>query len=153
MDIHLFDHQTDLSLDHEAVRELVALVIQGQGEVVDEVAIHFISPEASSTLHQRYFQDSSPTDCMSFPMDGPNDRPRVLGEIFVCPRIALEYVQNGGSLPPEEEVALYIIHGLLHLFGYDDIEDADVVHMRAGEDLHLNRWRLTGHSVVARAAP
>ncbi|MFZ4099948.1 MAG: rRNA maturation RNase YbeY [Chlamydiia bacterium] len=153
MDISIFDNQTDIPLGHPAIDELVALVVEGEAQHVDEVAVHFVTKEASGVLHDRYFQDPSPTDCMSFPMDGPLEQPRVLGEVFVCPQVAREFVLAGGTLPLDEEIALYIIHGLLHLFGYDDIEEQDVARMRQQEHLYLDRWRTKGRSVVSEGAP
>ena len=57
----------------------------------------------------------------------------VLGEVFVCPHTALLYSQQH-NLDPYRECTLYIVHGLLHLLGYDDISDADQKKMRAMEE-------------------
>jgi probable rRNA maturation factor len=152
MDIHIFNHQNDLSVNESAIRSLAQLVIDGEGQSADEVAIHFISKEASGQLHARYFDDPAPTDCMSFPMDSPEESPRILGEIFVCPHVAQEFCSKGGVLPLHEEVALYVIHALLHLMGHDDVEDAAEKLMRERELLHLEAWRHTAQSVLSQQA-
>lgn len=156
MDIHLFNHQQDVLLDEDAVRSLAAMVVANEGQVADEVGIHFVSKEASGQIHARYFADPSPTDCMSFPMDGlsgePLDihdgQPRVLGEIFVCPAVAQDYCAAGGPLPLHEEIALYVIHALLHLMGHDDQEDEAEARMRAQERFHLDKWRAAERSIL-----
>ncbi len=156
MDIHLFNHQQDVLIDEDAVRALAAMVVANEGQVADEVGIHFVSKEASGQIHARYFADPSPTDCMSFPMDGlmdsPSDisgaGPRVLGEIFVCPAVAQDFCAAGGPLPVNEEVALYVIHALLHLMGHDDQEDQAEARMRAQERFHLDTWRAEGRSIL-----
>jgi probable rRNA maturation factor len=56
-----------------------------------------------------------------------------LGDIFVCPATAISYVSSHGSGEVYKETTLYVIHGLLHLLGYDDIEDKDIVEMREAE--------------------
>lgn len=60
-----------------------------------------------------FFQDPTPTDCITFPFDQ-----KFLGEIFVCPKVAKEYDPK----KPHLETTLYIIHGILHLLGFNDIE-------------------------------
>lgn len=84
-----------------------------------------------SKLHAQFFDDPSPTDCISFPIDGS-----LLGDIFVSPQAAIDYVQKkGGNV--QSELLLYVIHGLLHLMGYDDMEKNEKRRMRRAEKRHL----------------
>ena len=72
---------------------------------------------------------------MSFPIDPPSedrDFHHVLGEIFVCPKVAVEYALEN-DLDPHKELTLYVIHALLHLIGYDDIDESDRKKMREEE--------------------
>ncbi|MCI0381967.1 MAG: rRNA maturation RNase YbeY [Chlamydiae bacterium] len=81
------------------------------------VNIYFVTEKKIKTLHKKYFNDPSATDCISFPMDYPKGD--CLGEVFVCPTIAKKYVEKKkGNL--EREIVLYTVHGLLHLIGFDD---------------------------------
>ena len=52
----------------------------------------------------------------------------------MCPEVALNYAKDN-QIDFEEELTLYIVHGLLHLLGYDDIEEEDRVEMRKQEAL------------------
>jgi probable rRNA maturation factor len=95
-----------------------------------EVAIHFVSKKKICELHGLFFDDKSATDCISVPIDSPDCSAPFshLGEVFVCPKVALEY---GGN--PHQETLLYVIHGLLHLLGFDDVKSADRKKMRQEE--------------------
>ena len=64
---------------------------------------------------------------MSFPIDEIH-----LGEVFVCPKTAIEYAGEK-KLPIYEELSLYVVHGLLHCLGYDDLEPAKRRIMRKKE--------------------
>lgn len=99
---------------------------------VDDVIIHFVDLARICQLHGEYFDDPSPTDCITFPIDSPGPDCQVLGEVFVCPHTAITYAKEH-SLDPYSECTLYIVHGLLHLLGFDDIDEADQLKMRAME--------------------
>lgn len=137
MDVYTFNHQKDLPIDPEAVQKLAQAVIAAEGQSFHEAAIHFVDVAAISSLHGRYFNDPTPTDCISFPMDTMNDEGyRVLGEVFVCPQVAAEYAAlHGGD--PFQEMSLYVVHGLLHLMGYDDMSSEDRARMRQAEERHM----------------
>lgn len=102
------------------------------------VAIHFVSTSEISKLHEEFFADPSPTDCISFPSDpeDPSHEP-FLGEVFVCPAVALAYAKKH-SIPPRQELLLYMIHGILHLLGFDDLEAKDRRLMREKEKICMN---------------
>ncbi|MDE3055149.1 MAG: rRNA maturation RNase YbeY [Verrucomicrobiota bacterium] len=86
-------------------------------------------------LHEEFFQDPTLTDCISFPLDK-----EYLGDIFVCPAVAKEYVEkNGGEV--YEEAMLYIVHALLHLLGYDDLDAQKRKVMRAKEKACMDHLR------------
>lgn len=117
MIIRVFNRQQSLPLDKSSVRALVKATLQHLKATPEEVAIYFVTPKKICELHDQFFQDPSITDCISFPMDD-----KILGEVFVCPAVAIEYAKEK-DLDPYAETALYIIHGLLHLLGFDDMEE------------------------------
>lgn len=110
-----------------AVRSIVRKVLQLYQSNCSEVTVYFVTDRRICDLHQQFFNDPSSTDCISFPIDH-----ELLGEIFVCPKTALQYCADRG-LDPFEEVALYVIHGILHLLGYDDLEPLQRRTMRKNE--------------------
>lgn len=130
--LNVDDRQEDLPINPTGLAALVQAVLKGENSRADELYLHFITEEEICRLHAEYFQDPSPTDCISFPIDRPDEPYCVLGEILVCPKTAINYVtENGGE--PYQEVALYVVHGLLHLLGYDDLSIHDENAMRARE--------------------
>ena len=114
--------QNALKIPSRKVQRLVKAFLDWKRVDTQELSVHFVDKRSIGHLHKKYFQDPTPTDCISFPIDCPGkDRSgySILGEIFVCPEIAIDYVQKEGG-DPYREISLYIIHGLLHLLGYDD---------------------------------
>lgn len=137
MKVLVFDQQHDLSIAQESVKPVVKHVLAAEKRHTDEVDVYFVGTEEISSLHKEFFNDPAPTDCISFPLDlEPTGGYHILGEIFICPKTALDYVLKAGEEINENcylETTLYLIHGLLHLLGYDDIKDEDRKKMRAAE--------------------
>jgi probable rRNA maturation factor len=140
------DRQKDLPLKHEKekIEQLVQSVIQREGRACDEVAIHFVSAKVICKMHKEFFQDPTITDCISFPLDDAREANFCyLGDVFVCPKQAILYAEEH-SLDPYREATLYIVHGILHLLGYDDIDESDVKIMRQKEQKHLKHLENQG---------
>lgn len=114
MKISVYGHKKAAQADQ--VRRLVSFVLEEKKVTCDELSVHFVSKKAISKLHADFFDDPTPTDCITFPCDQ-----EYLGDIFVCPEVAKEY----DPINPNLETSLYIIHGILHLLGYDDIKVGD----------------------------
>jgi probable rRNA maturation factor len=123
--------QKDLSIDCDSVKPIIQSVLSLEKRETDFLFIHFITSKKISSLHKKFFDDPSPTDCISFPIDEC-----VLGEVFVSPKAAKLYVkEHGGDV--FEETTLYIVHGVLHLLGYDDLSVKDAKLMREAERRHM----------------
>jgi probable rRNA maturation factor len=135
MNICIADLQKDLPLTHEKkkLERIVKATLEFLKQNFDEVSITFVSAQEMKKLHKQFFNDASLTDCISQPMDDANDTGyKVLGEIFVCPKAAINYAAQDDE-DPYRETTLYVVHGLLHLLGYDDIKEGDRKKMRAKE--------------------
>lgn len=143
MKIHIVNKQKLLPIKAAAWRSIVQEIALLQKETFEEVTLHFVDKKTISALHETFFDDPTPTDCISFPLDGPSEPYRILGEVFVCPEVAKEYTAlKGGSF--QREVVLYALHGLLHLFGYDDMTPNDKRRMRRAEKKHLTHLDTKG---------
>lgn len=95
-----------------------------------EVTVSIVGPAAMSRVHVDFLGIEGPTDVITFDY----------GEILVCAAIAAENAARyGQSL--EDELALYVIHGLLHLQGYDDLQPAAARQMRARQTRILQAAR------------
>jgi len=84
-----------------------------------ELDIVIVGPRESGRVHAEFLDDPTPTDVISFEH----------GELIICPDVA-EQQRHIEELSLEEEVLTYIIHGCLHLCGYDDHSDRDFHRMR-----------------------
>ncbi len=135
MNVHTINSQSALTILPENVERLVKSFLKWKNIHTDEVTIHFIDKEEITRLHDEHFQDPTHTDCISFPIDSPEEEGSgyfVLGEIFICPEVGIEYAKKNGD-DPYREVSLYLIHGLLHLLGFDDQDEESLSIMRAQE--------------------
>lgn len=140
------DRQKDLSLKHDffKLEKLAQLIVANEQRNCDELAIHFITGSLMCRMHKQFFQDPTLTDCISFPMDKEVQAGFCyLGDIFVCPKQALIYAEEHG-LDPYRETTLYVVHGLLHLLGYDDIQSADRSLMRKLEQKYMKLLEKAG---------
>ncbi len=141
MIVHTDNQQKDVSLVTSKLPHLVGEILNLEGKTCDEVAIHFVSTNEISRLHDIYFNDPSVTDCITLPLDSADsDDYCILGDVFVCPQTAKDYISsNGGDL--YEEITLYVIHGILHLLEYDDIDVEEEKIMRQAEARHLDNLK------------
>jgi probable rRNA maturation factor len=84
-------------------------------------------------LHERYMHEPGPTDVLSFPLDEDDrteDGRRVLGDVVIAPAVAA----TNNPADPTAEVQLLLVHGILHLLGYDHEEDGERAEMWARQE-------------------
>lgn len=136
MKVEVINNQSVIRLSKIRIKNIVKSVITFENRVCDEVAIHLVNTKKICELHQQFFNDPSTTDCISFPIDDFNDAYCHIGEVFVCPQTAVDYSKDHHA-DVYQEITLYIVHGLLHLMGYDDIQKKDRIKMRNAEKRHL----------------
>lgn len=94
-----------------------------------ELSIAFVDNAMITKIHADFLNDPTPTDVITFPPDPAFD---LAGEICVCVDHAIKHSQNL-NIPFNKELALYLIHGWLHLAGYNDLTDQQVLAMRRAE--------------------
>lgn len=125
----------NLRYDSEAVARLFELLDrEGAFDApTGELSVAFVTKDEISRLHEAYMDDPNPTDVITFPGDREVEQ---AGEICVCPEVAYDYASRA-NLDFSEELSLYLIHGYLHLCGFDDIEESDRQEMRHAEQKAL----------------
>lgn len=119
MDVFLANEQ-DLPVDETRATALAlhALRVEEAGDEA-ELSILFVTPDHMRRLNARFAGDDYPTDVLAFPqMEDDDDGTWVLGDVVVCPRVAED---NAGRLGHSlgDEVDIVMVHGILHLLGYD----------------------------------
>jgi probable rRNA maturation factor len=98
-----------------SLAELAEAAMAGEGVTSGELSLSFVDPDEMAELHERYMGEPGPTDVLSFPL-GEDD---LLGDVIVCPEVAA-----GNNRDRDAELRLLVVHGTLHLLGYDH-EDED----------------------------
>ncbi len=116
-------------LDDEAIRSLVEGALSHGGQAGRDVSVALVDDATLAELHGRYLDDPSPTDVMSFPL---GDGPGPWGEVVASVECALRTAAERG-VAVSGELALYVVHGTLHLCGLEDGTDAQREGMRAAE--------------------
>ncbi len=106
-------------LDERRLVDLARRTLRGEGSTDVELSISLVTEEEMADLHHRYLGEPGPTDVLSFPQDekGPA---RLLGDVVICPDVA---ARQSDDL--ERELGLLVVHGILHLFGYDHMDETD----------------------------
>ena len=132
--------QEVVPVDRKRMRHIVAAVLDGETIAEAEISLAFVDNETIHRLNQRYLAHDEPTDVLSFPLSEPNAR-RLAGELVIGAEIAKAQAKDRGH-DVEAELALYVIHGLLHLCGYDDTTATDAAAMRQRERHYLRELRL-----------
>jgi probable rRNA maturation factor len=125
-------NETNTSINPERIVNLGEFVLRRLNVSEEaELAILFVDEATITELHVTWMDEPGPTDVLSFPMDelrpGEEDAPTppgLLGDVVVCPSVASrQAVVAGHSF--ETEVFILVIHGILHLLGYDHREKAE----------------------------
>ena len=107
-------NRQDLSIDEAGLAGLADRTLSAEGRAGVELSLSFVRPMEMSDLHVRYLDEPGPTDVLSFPLDEDG----LLGDVVVCPAEAL---RNNPDLAAELRVL--VVHGVLHLLGYDHEEE------------------------------
>jgi probable rRNA maturation factor len=138
--ISIASPQEIVPIDRGRMRETVRAVLDGEGVAEAEISLAFVDNPTIHRLNQRYLQHDEPTDVLSFPLSEPGSK-KLAGELVVGVEVALAQAAERGH-DVQAELALYVIHGLLHLCGYDDHESADAAAMRERERHYLRQLGL-----------
>jgi probable rRNA maturation factor len=116
--------ETPLDVDGLVRLARETLIAEGLREV--ELSLSFVDEAEIEDLHVRYLHEAGPTDVLSFPLDGEDERGlRVLGDVVIAPTVAA----RNNPADPEAELRLLLVHGVLHLLGYDHEQDDEKAEM------------------------
>lgn len=132
MGVAVTNRQHHPLLDPHWVEEVAHRALRHLGLEGKELSVVLLDDEGIAELNRRWLKRDRPTNVIAFPMDGPQDF--VLGDIVISTETAQrEAAERGVEL--REHVALLLIHGLLHLLGYDhEADPQQEARMRAKEE-------------------
>ncbi len=118
----------------EQLEKWARAALMGAGRTEDsEITVRFVEPFEIQDLNREYRQIDKPTNILSFPFEcPPGVSLPLLGDLIICKEVLLrEAAEQGKSV--EEHCAHLIVHGCLHLLGYDHIQDDEAEIMEALE--------------------
>ncbi len=112
-EVVLTDRQ-DVPTDRDALIQLARRTLEAEGATGVELSVALVDRAEMTRLHERYLDEPGPTDVLSFTMDEEG----LLGDVVICPEVAAEQNTNADA-----EMRLLLVHGILHLLGYDHQEE------------------------------
>ena len=132
--------EQDLDLDVERWAALAEAALRDERVTEGELNLLFVDESRMARLNSEHMGESMPTDVLSFPLDGAEAdtvTPTLVGDVVVCPEYAAaQAAENTGPLHRgtiEDELALLVVHGVLHVLGYDHADPDDADRMQARE--------------------
>jgi probable rRNA maturation factor len=132
--------QEQVPIDRGRMREVVRAVLEGESVADAEISLAFVDNDTIHNLNRRYLDHDEPTDVLSFPLSEPHAK-KLAGELVIGAGVAQAQADARGH-DVQAELALYVIHGLLHLCGYDDHAAAAAAAMRQRERHYLKQLGL-----------
>lgn len=174
VEVFVSDEQTDVEVDAQRWQTLASNVLRAEGvRGQAEMALLFVSREVMHEMNRVHMGVDAPTDVLAFPIDlvdnsratGPTarsatpvlarvdtgDLPLLVGDVVICPLIAREQAPlHAGTL--DDELALLITHGVLHVLGYDHDTEANADKMRTRERALLEsvHWKGAAPAVFSQ---
>lgn len=168
------DEQSDHPVDTLRWIRLAEAVLGDEGARGEtEVSLLFVDEATIADLNSRFLGKEGPTDVLAFPIDeepmeggrspdsggtgpgfspSPDEVPTLLGDVVICPSVAARNApEHAGTY--EDELALLLVHGLLHLLGLDHEEPDEAEVMEAKERDLLTRHHGQVSGLPAAAAP
>jgi probable rRNA maturation factor len=174
--VFVSDEQNVAAVEPGRWQELALAVLFDEGvEGECEMSVLFVDELTMTDLNNRFMGHEGPTDVLSFPIDGdptppgrwpddggpgpdraddtPDDLPLLLGDVVICPAVASRNApEHAGSF--DDEIALLVVHGILHLMGMDHAVEAErnAMQTRERELLSAHYGPLTSDPWAAAAA-
>ena len=144
------DNSSNFSIDEVSVKNYTKQMLQIlKVNTKSDVSILFVNEDEMTKQHVRWMNESGPTDVMSFPMDDIvlqdsklRKKQAILGDLIICPAVALKDAKEQG-INPAYHLVFLLTHGVLHLLGQDHQEASQRVVMQKREQGIMNSLRIT----------
>ncbi len=135
--IEITDQQSSLPVEAGRLRRAAHAILKDHGPASADISIAIVDDPTIHALNRQYLQHDYPTDVLSFVLEEPP--PRLEGEVIVSADTAIAQAGEYGT-SPANEVLLYVIHGVLHLVGFDDQSTESREQMRCAEHVYLKQF-------------
>ena len=122
----LISNRQSAAVDEAVLADLARSTLFGEGLSDIELSVSLVEDAEIEDLHVRYMDEPGPTDVLSFPLDDIDEGgTRLLGDVVIAPAVAA----RNNPADPAAELRLLLVHGILHLLGYDHEDDAEKAEM------------------------
>ena len=139
------ENETSYQIDLEALKaqaEFLFTALQLHADT--ELSITLVSSADMEELHLEWMQEPGATDILSFPMDelrpSSDPQPGILGDIVICPEF-VEVDPDRAGMSMTQRMEFLLVHGMLHLIGYDHATEDEYDAMFAFQDELLQQWQ------------
>jgi probable rRNA maturation factor len=136
--IEIANQQRAITLNTQVIIRIVRKILKAEHVTSARLSLAFVTDRKIHSLNKKFLGHDYPTDVLAFDLGaaadvGPGARRKALeGEIIISTDTARRQARAFAATP-QQEVILYVVHGILHLLGYDDHQSADTRRMRARE--------------------
>jgi probable rRNA maturation factor len=137
--IEIANQQSRHKVPQQLLRKAARAVLQGEGIQTATISLAIVDDPTMHQLNREYLKHDYPTDVLSFVLD--RDGSNLDGEIVVSADMAASRCPEFGW-SAQDEITLYVVHGMLHLIGFDDHSPADRRRMRLKEQEYLRKLKI-----------
>ena len=137
-------NNSGIACNEDEIVDVAAFALDKMGIHPDsDLGITLVDEDEITKLHVQWMNLPGPTDVLSFPMDelkpfSASDGPGIIGDIVICPQFAAKQAVNHSVA---DEISLLTVHGVLHLLGFDHVEEEEHKVMFGLQDKTLAEWR------------
>ena len=137
-------NNSGIACNEDEIIDVAAFALDKMGIHPDsDLGITLVDEDEITKLHVQWMNLPGPTDVLSFPMDelkpfSASDGPGIIGDIVICPQFAAKQAVSHSTA---DEISLLTVHGVLHLLGFDHVEEEEHKVMFGLQDKTLAEWR------------
>jgi probable rRNA maturation factor len=134
--LEVLDEQDELAIDLEKVRIVCEYILADGNIRSGKINVVLVDSDTIQQYNRDFLHHDYPTDTISFRTEDRRTEGYLEGEVLVCTEVAHERAKEFGWTP-EEELLLYVVHGMLHLTGFDDATSEQQAAMQEQERTYL----------------